>query len=155
MPTMKPRITVTFEEPQYRVLARLAALQGVSMSSIVVDLVETVVPVLDRVSNVLEAAKTASESVTKKLRKSAENAESVLSPIADQLLGQLDHMQSVAVGGGAGRSPAPAPMSPKELKKRLERLGPHPTNRGVRIPPSPKVSKSKAAPKHKAAKGKT
>ena len=135
MPTAKPRITLTLEEPQYRVLSKLAELQGCSMSSIVVDLVQTVIPVLDRVSSVLQAAKTASESVTNELKKSAESAEAVFSPMAQQLLAELDSMASIAGGAGEVRSASLASPAPISSKKRAALAGPHPTNRGVRIPP--------------------
>ena len=57
MATTKPRINVTLEQHRYDLFKRLAALQGVSMSSLVAELLEAVADPMERVCVVLEAAK--------------------------------------------------------------------------------------------------
>lgn len=90
MATTKPRITITLAQEQYDVLARLAKLQKAPMAAIVSDLVGEVTPILERVADSLEIAMKASDSVRANLRRSAEEAEEELRPIAAQVLNQFD-----------------------------------------------------------------
>lgn len=90
MPSVKPRLALTLPEPRYSLLKRLAALQGVSMASVVTDLLEECYPVLERVLAALEAAKSASESAKTGLRDSCYQAISELEPYRDQFLDQFD-----------------------------------------------------------------
>lgn len=75
MATSRPRITVTLTDRQHAVLSELSQLQKASMSSIVVDLVETTLPVLERLVHVLAGAAAAPQAVLEEIRKSAELAE--------------------------------------------------------------------------------
>ena len=68
MPTSKPRITLTISEQQHALLQSLAELQKVSMSSIVVDLLDTTMPVLTRLVSILKSAAEAPQSVLDELR---------------------------------------------------------------------------------------
>lgn len=90
MPTIKPRLNVTLEPHRYELLRRLSALQGVSMSSILAEFVDTIAPVLERLVVVLEQAQQAHDSVKVGLRRSAENAESAIMPMAAAAMQQLD-----------------------------------------------------------------
>lgn len=56
MPTIKPRITITLPEEVYQTLQGLSAFHDRSMSSIVVELLETVHPVHRKVLNALRQA---------------------------------------------------------------------------------------------------
>jgi uncharacterized protein (DUF1778 family) len=67
MPTSKPRITLTISEQQHELLQSLADLQKVSMSSIVVDLLDTTMPVLARLVSILKSAAEAPQSVLDEL----------------------------------------------------------------------------------------
>lgn len=104
MATTKPRINVTLEPHRYELLKRLAGLQGVSMSYLMSDLLETVSEPLERVCVVLEAASKASQSVSDGLRAAAERAEGVLLPQAEALMGQTDLFLAdvLKVAGGSG-----------------------------------------------------
>jgi hypothetical protein len=92
MPTVKPRITITLTEQQHAVLSSLAGLQRVSMSSIVVDLLDTTLPVLERLAGVLHNASTAPQHVLDELRRTAHSAENELSGIGPSVMGLLDEM---------------------------------------------------------------
>ncbi len=129
MPTAKPRITITLTDQQHSVLSALSQLQKASMSSIVVDLLETTLPVLERLSNVLSNAANAPQSVLDEIRKSAEQAESDFSPTRGTVLARLDDLVNTSSG---------AASVARESEERLRR-GPPTSNRGVRIsPPGPK-----------------
>jgi hypothetical protein len=90
MPSVKPRLALTLPEHRYELLRRLAALQGVSMASVVTELLEECYPVLERVAVALEAAKSASESVKSGLRDSCDKAIEELEPYRDQFMDQFD-----------------------------------------------------------------
>lgn len=90
MATAKPRITITLESHQHDLLRRLSVLTGQSMSSIVIDLVGTVAPVLERVAVAMEAAKRAQAGVKENLRRVAEESEQQFLPHVEAAMGQLD-----------------------------------------------------------------
>jgi hypothetical protein len=90
MATEKPRIAVTLEQHRYDMLKRLAAAQGVSMSHLVADLLETVAEPLERVCAVLEAAKKAPQDVKDGLKAAAIKSEAQFMPLATEALDQLD-----------------------------------------------------------------
>ena len=124
MATSRPRITVTLTEQQHLVLSSLSHLQKTSMSSIVGELIETTLPVLERLVHVLDNAASAPKHVLDELRKSAELAESDLL-LSHQSMGSLleQLLQSAAGDSTAtgGRREVPAAG------------GPPTSNRGVRI----------------------
>ena len=129
MPTAKPRITITLTEQQHAVLSSLASLQKVSMSSIVVDLLDTTLPVLERLTDVLQNAANAPQDLLDELRRTAQSAEKEVSEMGPHVLGLLDEMvdlSSVAVGEATGRPRHGAPRSDAEDR-------PPTSNRGVRI----------------------
>ena len=152
VPTSKPRITITLTEEQHAVLEGLSGLQGVSMSSIVVDLLETALPVLARVGMVIQAAKEAPVTAREKLRENLEAAENSLLPMMGEVMGQLDDL--VEKAGGTGRSlrsggrPGVAAKSSPGTAKAKKKPGPPTTNRGVRTPPgNPRKPSTGAASK--------
>lgn len=113
MPTVKPRIQVTFSQERYDLLKRLAALQGVSMSSVVSELIDAVAEPLSGVLALMEAAKRAPEDVKAGLRASVTAAERDFLPIAQQAIDQFDLFRkemegAIAERGGDALSPAPA-----------------------------------------------
>lgn len=133
MPTTKPRITITLSDEQHATLQSLASLQGVSMSSIVVDLVDTTLPVLQRLVSVLHNASQAPQAVLDGLSASLSQALGEAQGHGDAVMGQLDVLVRLAGGEGAGASalagvPAPSPTTE-----------PPTSNRGVRnVPPASK-----------------
>ena len=106
MPTVKPRITITLTDHQHAVLSSLASVQKVSMSSIVVDLVDTTLPVLERLAAVLQNAADAPQSVLDELRRSLASAEQDTVGMSSDVMGQLDLL--VEASGGAAVRDAPA-----------------------------------------------
>lgn len=90
MPTSNPRLQLTLSPHRYDLIKRLSVIQGVSMSSVVTDILDEVYPVLERVCVVLEAAKQAQETGKQGLRDAVAQAESELVPILYQAVDQLD-----------------------------------------------------------------
>lgn len=116
------------------------------MSSIVVDLVDTALPVLERVGAIIKAAKNAPATAKEKLKESLESAETNIIPMMGEVIGQLDLLVGQAAGaGGAARRAVPpgSAASPSKLKKASKTAQPPSTNRGVRNP-SPNPSKPRA-----------
>ncbi len=131
MATTKPRITITLSEQQHELLQSLASVQKVSMSSIIVDLLDTTCPVLERLLEVLKAASNAPKSALEELRKSLENVESDLLASHNQVMGSLSKFENVDAGDGVREtlgSRAPSPAKPEAQKPK-----PPTSNRGVRI----------------------
>lgn len=124
MPTAKPRITVTLTEQQHAVLSSLAGLQKVSMSSIIVDLLDTTLPVLERLAGVLHNASTAPQNVLDELRRTAQSAENEVAAMGPAVMGLLDEMLDLSEGAEdearlRGTAPVPEGRPPT-------------SNRGVR-----------------------
>lgn len=146
MATLKPRVAVTLEPHRYDMLKRLASLQGVSMSHLLADLVETVAEPLERVVVVLEAAKRAPDQVKDGLRAAVLKSEAEVLPMATKALSQLDMFlaEAAAAVGGDGRRSRAAPSSVAD---------PRPVTRGSTPPsppPSPAVKKPRKASSSKA-----
>lgn len=122
MPTAKPRITITLTDQHHAVLSALAALQKVSMSSIVVELLDTTLPVLERLAGVLENAANAPQAVLDQIKNTALSAEADLANAHSSVFRQLDLLEksSSAQVPGDARSEAPGTKPPT-------------SNRGVRI----------------------
>jgi len=90
MPTDKPRITITTSKPIYETISRAAALQGVSKSQVVNELLEAVHPPLMRTVALLEAARDAPQQVKDGLRDTVEKLEMELAGDYGKTLSQLD-----------------------------------------------------------------
>jgi uncharacterized protein (DUF1778 family) len=148
MPTTKPRITITLTDHQHELLQQLAGYQGASMSSIVVDLLETAVPVMERIATVMKAASTAPQEMLHGLRESMERAESLVVSQMQEHIGQLDiFVQEAAAAGETDVTRSGAPGSPAAAASSQVRKKPRPptSNRGVRITensPIPPMKKS-------------
>lgn len=139
MATSKPRLNLTLEPQLYALLKKLSEQQGTSMASIVVDLIETVAPVLERVSVAVEAAQSAQASVKENLVRTAEEAEFQLGPMMAEAMGQLDMFIEACHVAGNGengaenprpvitgvRSPQPPSLpTPKPTQKRAKKVRP-------------------------------
>lgn len=133
MPTSKPRLTVTLEPHLYELLRRLASLQGVSASSILVDLLGTVEPVMERVCVSLENANNASKGINDNLRRVAQQAESFILPQAASLINQIDILLDQIAGAGAS-----ADASSASSGRSVQEQDPRTVITGVRSPnPTP------------------
>jgi len=107
------------------------------MASIVVDLIETVAPVLERVCVAVEAAQQAQASVKENLVRTAEEAEAQLGPMMAEAIGQLDMFIGACHAAGEAenaaedprpvitgvRSPQPpSPPTPESSQKRVKKM---------------------------------
>lgn len=147
MPTSKPRITITLNNRQHELLEAMSKVQKVSMSSIVVDLLDTAMPVLERVLEMLDAASKAPKAALDELKRSLDVAEGEVMSLQAAALGQLDLL--IAEVGGE-----PAVSEHKdEHAKRLQKEKPPSTNRGVRKTPNSQKSPMKTRAKTKSIRG--
>lgn len=125
MPTAKPRIAVTLEQSTFEVIARMAALQGVSRGSIVADLLDSVAPSLARTVSLLEAAAAAPKQVQDGLREVVEAAHDDFTALAGDATKQLDMLLDAFARTGAdphvvtrGSGITDTPPKPKPNKAR-------------------------------------
>lgn len=133
MPTAKPRITITLTEHQHFVLSKLSGLQRASMSSIVVDLLDTTLPVFERLVGVLDNAASAPQNVLDELRRSAQTAEAQVVEMGSSISGLLEELVK-----RASREDSTAPEGRREASREAK---PPTSNRGVRITsPQPKFA---------------
>ena len=159
MPAKNPRLTITLQPSLAAQLRKLSELTGNSQSALIGDLLEGSGPVFDRMIQVLEAAKTAKESMRGKLADDMEQAQAKMEGALgmvmdgfDQFTGSLlDEAEAVTrrarrkapasgartPAGGHGAA-APTPMS----------------NRGVRYDPkaTKDIAQSRLSVRPKAAK---
>lgn len=150
MSTNKPRITVTFPVEHYAVLSKLSELQGVSMSSLVVDLFDSVLPLLERTAEILTSARNAPKEVKDSIRKMLDEAEARVIPAASDIIASLDEMAVLSSDKQETRSASS--VRDCELLVR-EEARPHPTNRGVRFTPQPSKTTMKKGSVLKKKKG--
>ena len=144
MATTKPRINVTLEPHRYALFKRLAALQGVSMSSLIGELLEAVAEPMERVCVVLEAAAKAPEELRTGLREAVDKAEASIMPNAlstleqfDLFLGACEGMTGAATTGGraadagavASPNPRPVTRGSTPVRKAKPAAGAKPTKR--------------------------
>lgn len=116
MPSELPRIAVRVTKNQYRLISKLAQLQGRSRGAVVLDLIEAVEPVLERTAVILERAKGMPEGLKAGLRAVAEAAEERALPAVQEQLGILDlFVHATAAGtrpdGAAGAGGPPDPRT--------------------------------------------
>lgn len=111
MPTIKPRVQVTLEPETHVVIDRLAALQGRSRGAVIADMLDSIVPALNRTVALLEAAKEAPQQIKDGLRRVVEDVHQDLVAVAGQSTGQLDMLLSgfkkegFSVGSEVGSTP--------------------------------------------------
>lgn len=139
MPTAKPRITITLSEHQHAILDRMSSLGGTSMSSIVVDLLDTALPMLERVVVAMQAASQASQEVKDGLVESFSKAEKEMLPELSRMMGQLDMLLEPVP------PVVPAKRVPRVVAGRARKEPPS-SNRGV-SPPLKSKAKTAAKPR--------
>jgi predicted DNA-binding protein len=116
MPTVKPRFTITLEEPQYRALDALARVSGQSKSNILQTVLEQATPMMEKMALAVQMAQRSSEASQQDLARrlhrfaaAAERGTAKLGADADLFLGQPEpageaHPRSRPQGGsGAAR----------------------------------------------------
>lgn len=144
MTAKNPRLSVTIQPSMAAQLRRLSELTGNSQSAIIGDLLEGTGPVFDRLIQVLEAAKTAKESMKGRLaddleqaQGKMENALGIVMEGFDQFTGSLlDEAEAVtrrarkkrlpraAAAHTVGAFGAPAADDPTPISNRGVRLDP-------------------------------
>ena len=139
MPTAKPRITVTLTDQQYGLLSHMSSLGSGSMSAIVADMIETMVPVLERVVSALKVAAEAPLEMRKGMQDSYERAEAEMRPHLDAVMGTLYELQPTSGGVPAQREPGPVSAA---VGRRAKSAKPPTSNRGVSYPPKSLKSSS-------------
>lgn len=117
MPTSNPRINLTLTQEQYDLVSRLARINGKSRAAVLMEFFETVIPVLERVCVVAEAAERMQAQTKEGLLASLERAEATIAPLAAEAMGQLDLLIPTSVGAQAVPS-APAPLGRSRAAER-------------------------------------
>lgn len=112
MPTANPRVNVTLKPHQYELLSRLGRAQGRSRAAILLELLETVFPVLERVVVAIEGAERAQVLAREGFRESINRAEAAILPHVQAAMGQLDLLVEEAVRNGEG-TPDPRMGAPR------------------------------------------
>jgi hypothetical protein len=154
MPAKNPRLTITLKPSLAVQLRRLSELTGNSQSALIGDLLEGSGPVFDRMIHVLEAAKTAKDSIKGRLVDDMEGAQSKLEGLLGIAMEEFDSFtlplldEADAVSRRARRGPAlrgsigPVEVPPTPISNRGVRLDQHAT-KSVAKEPSPVSVKRK------------
>lgn len=125
MATAKPRITVTLDQEVYETLQGLSELQGVSMSSIVVDLLRLVDPVqrkvLDTMRRALALQGEARADLASQLEQAQAQAEAMTLPLFEALEGFGAATQPPHSNTGVTSPNPPAESDPKKPQDALSR----------------------------------
>jgi hypothetical protein len=134
MPTSNPRVNVTLSPSLDNLLCRLAALQGVSKSSVLRELLETSEPALQRVVALMDAAAAAKPSMLRDLANSLDKAQSTLEGNLGEALRGFDGATADLVSQAEavrGRRRGRAPVA-RERGGSLALQNPPASNRGVK-----------------------
>ena len=136
MPTRNPRVNVTLRPEQYELISRLSKVQGRSRSAVLVELFSIVMPVLERVVVVSEAAQRVQVQAREGLKQSVEASEALLLPHVASAMGQLDLLVENAIEAQRGSfhpfasTRAERERSEPRRERALRRQGPRPVIRG-------------------------
>ena len=140
MPAKNPRLTITLQPSLAAQLRKLSELTGNSQSALIGDLLEGTGPVFDRMIQVLEAAKSAKESIRGKLADDMEHAQAKMEGALGLVLEGFDEFtgslldEAEAVTRRARRKGAAGPA--RAPSGGLGAAAPTPiSNRGVRYDP--------------------
>jgi len=140
MATTKPRITITLTDRQHEVLKSISDSSGQSMSSVVSEVLEPSMPVLERMAATFQHLKRAKDADKARVVRAMEDAQDVFEPLANQASDQLDlFLKSLEASYPINAEPIAVKAAPGRPKT-------PPTNRGV----TPHLSK---APKPLQGKG--
>ena len=99
MPTAKPRVMVTLDDPTMSVLRRLAKVQERPVSAIIRELIDSSAPVLEEVAGTLEALQAVSERARARMGSEVvaelERAQEALQPHLDGILHHFRELSSL------------------------------------------------------------
>jgi hypothetical protein len=133
MATKKPRLTITLEPHTHLVISTLSGLQGYSKSKVITDLLDAVVPVLERTARLLQMAETAQTTVTADMKASFEESEKKLHVMLNMAMADLVRLEDT-IEKSADDSSEKA-HSVASAGSRSETQPPY-SNRGVRSKPT-------------------
>lgn len=117
MATTKPRITITLTERQHTVLRSISESSGQSMSSLLVEFIDTAMPTLERMAATFQQLRNTRDLERARIVSALSDAQDALEPIALAAAGQFDlflgRIEGAAVphGSEATRATA-APPAP-------------------------------------------
>jgi hypothetical protein len=133
MPTAKPRVQVSMSPSAYQSLSRLATARRVSRSVVMAELFEAARPALDRLAEVIEAARSAPKDVLQRFASAVEQGESQALTGVEAHLGQLDLLiHGLKDGKSWEASPPARPRAAErsgDVRSRAEQ-DPRPVTRG-------------------------
>ena len=138
MATSNPRVSITFKPDDLAVLDRFAAASNTARATVISELVSSVVPMLDKAAEVMEAASAAPRHVQEELAQGVRTATQVFlggSADAMEIFGEhAREAQGLLPLGEAGRRRRQrmAQATSVSVGDRPGRKGPPPTNRGVK-----------------------
>lgn len=163
MPTQNPRLTITLSPPLDAAIRRLSELIGQSKSSLIVELLDQARPVLERMSEVIALAKTATEEAKARMAANLDEAQTKLESHIG-LVQDLFEQQTMDLIGEVeqvGRRRAKGANTPARARKDEDAGGgvrasrgsvakgvqPPPVTRGSGSPVTPQKRKGKTAAK--------
>jgi len=158
MPTSNPRLTITLTPAVAAVLREMSALAGNSQSAIVGELLETSLPVFERVVRALSAAHTIHESARAEIAAGLESAQTRLEAQLPLLMSESDDAfrplleAAEAVSRRKGRSVASGGLTAQRASAPRSRAAPQraadprTSNRGVRSAKRGQQKGKKGAP---------
>lgn len=150
MPAKNPRISVTVTPETSAILARMAALQGGSVSSVVGELLEFVLPIFERIGDALEAAEQIKHQATESRVEIVEGLERAQQRIEAQLglaLDDLDHGYKplLQLAEGVNRRKAKAEPERSTVSGSAARAPARPSRKGASTPVA--VTRGSGTPK--------
>jgi hypothetical protein len=112
MPTFNPRVNVTLKPEHFDVVSRLAKLQRRSRASVLAELLTEVIPMLERVVVIGEAAKRAEVQAKEGMKESMERAEAAILPHVSAAMDQFDLLLADITSQQSGQGSSPANPQP-------------------------------------------
>lgn len=107
MATLRPRITVSLSDHQYKVVSTIAKLGGGSMSAFISEMLEAALPTLERMAVTFQRVKDAQDAERGRFLESMDAAQTALEPAVNNAVGQFDlflaRLESASAGPGTPR----------------------------------------------------
>lgn len=151
MPTAKPRVQVTLNESSYATLSRIARAQGISRSAVLSELFEAAQPAMEKVADLLEAAKLAPKDTLQRFRNALAVGEQSTLHAHHAQLGQMDLLLHGLRGALPGtRSAAADTRAAGVAPPSVALVTPVPVTRGSGTPSPPRARGGKRGRKRAA-----
>ena len=118
MATLRPRITVSLSDHQYKVVSTIAKLGGGSMSGFISEMLEAALPTLERMAVTFQKVKDAQDAERGRFLESMDRAQTALEPVVNNAVGQFDlflaRLESAVEGATGDASGVPVGASAAE-----------------------------------------